>query len=533
CDDLPPGLLRQVLPGEAQLREAAAACALPAAVQRLPMDSMFVLINGQLEVLALLAPASEYPMRTRWTARAAAPDRVPRRLRHRGGVPELGRIVSPVTSARSRTADSVRAEAAGLSRHDPEPHLRHGAQDGGAAEAGHLPRRGTFSLYDEMTLLEKYNAAHAIVRRLVVKKEVLLRQSQDPGALVMIRRARCRSGTTSAARGGKITEAKVNLSDGSVFGFKNFYSHILCLGQQLGRGGRLGQQYSSPGAAGLVIQARALEISEVVLLDAELFIRYSRRDPAAYTGDSEPANQKPKGAPEAEKAMAVAILAGRGAQLPAMGLRRRSMHDDDGQEGLGAEQSDGEAEGAGMHRELAIDGPMIDGRDGPATPMPRKTFTRCCPSRCHRAVGVGVAMAATFENQKVTAVTHLEGLVPRATKVMAVTASVRPTVQPKLDAKSPMTAVSMPMTDQAKNSIRMEYGLTGANSDGLNELLLPGGGATTTVRLAFFSILSTVFCRGPAAGRPSQSQRSRRPPREWGLCGASAKAALVGYSKQK
>ena len=36
-------------------------------------------------------------------------------------------------------------------------------------------------------------------------------------------------------------------------------------------------------------------------------------------------------------------------------------------------------------------------------------------------------------------------LVPKATKEMAVTESFRPTVQPKWDAKSPMTAVSNPI----------------------------------------------------------------------------------------
>jgi len=36
-------------------------------------------------------------------------------------------------------------------------------------------------------------------------------------------------------------------------------------------------------------------------------------------------------------------------------------------------------------------------------------------------------------------------LVPRATKLSAVTLSLRPTVQPKCAATSPMTAVSAPM----------------------------------------------------------------------------------------
>uniref|UniRef100_A0A1I8FAN5 Cyclic nucleotide-binding domain-containing protein n=1 Tax=Macrostomum lignano TaxID=282301 RepID=A0A1I8FAN5_9PLAT len=255
-------------PGEAQLREAAAACALPAAVQRAaPWTQMFVLINGQLEVLALAGravtwlrllhqPASTDA--TRWTARAV------RLTEFRDdcviGVECLSSagIVSPVTGPRGHGLHSdyhamIRSLTCGM-EHKMAVLLR----------LAHLPKTWHIvrsSLYDEMTLLEKYNAAHAIVRRLVVKKEVLLRQSQDPGRWSMIEKARCRYYKRGGA-GGKITEAKVNLSDGSVFGFKNFYSHILCLGQQLGRGGRLGQQYSSLVLPGLVIQARALEISE-------------------------------------------------------------------------------------------------------------------------------------------------------------------------------------------------------------------------------------------------------------------------------
>lgn len=41
---------------------------------------------------------------------------------------------------------------------------------------------------------------------------------------------------------------------------------------------------------------------------------------------------------------------------------------------------------------------------------------------------------------------HIPGTdVPRATKAMAVTVSFRPTVHPRCDARSPMTAVSAPI----------------------------------------------------------------------------------------
>uniref|UniRef100_A0A1I8ITU7 Cyclic nucleotide-binding domain-containing protein n=1 Tax=Macrostomum lignano TaxID=282301 RepID=A0A1I8ITU7_9PLAT len=420
-----------------------------------PMDSMFVLINGQLEVLALAGTSQRVP-----DADPLDPARAVRLTEFRDdcviGVECLSSagIVSPVT-VRAVT-DCILYELKRQDYHAMIRSLTCGMEHKMAVllRLAHLPKTWHIvrsSLYDEMTLLEKYNAAHAIVRRLVVKKEVLLRQSQDPGALVMIEKGSLQIRYYKRGAGGKITEAKVNLSDGSVFGFKNFYSHILCLGQQLGRGGRLGQQYSSLVLPGLVIQARALEISEVVLLDAELFIRYSRRDPGCVirsllSGDQFARNV---GAPEAEEGHGGGYLGWPGAaQLPADGLEAAQQHDDDGQEGLGAEQSDGEAEGAGMHRELAIDGPVIDGRDGPGHTDAKEDVHRVAARHvAHRAVGVGVADGCHLRGKSKSHSCHSPGrLVPRATKVMAVTASVRPTVQPKLDAKSPMTAVSMPMT---------------------------------------------------------------------------------------
>lgn len=58
--------------------------------------------------------------------------------------------------------------------------------------------------------------------------------------------------------------------------------------------------------------------------------------------------------------------------------------------------------------------------------------------------------------------------VPKATKTTAVTESLRPMVQPKWEARSPMTAVSMPMmrmeTTKQAQPLQYSVGGTQANS---------------------------------------------------------------------
>lgn len=63
---------------------------------------------------------------------------------------------------------------------------------------------------------------------------------------------------------------------------------------------------------------------------------------------------------------------------------------------------------------------------------------------------------------------HLPGSeVPSATKTTAVTESLRPTVQPKCDAKSPITAVKTPMTliDTMKHAQPFQYPVGGTQAN--------------------------------------------------------------------
>ena len=57
--------------------------------------------------------------------------------------------------------------------------------------------------------------------------------------------------------------------------------------------------------------------------------------------------------------------------------------------------------------------------------------------------------------------------VPRATNTTAVTESRRPTVQPKWEARSPMTAVSRPMTemDTQKQAQPFQYSVGGTQAN--------------------------------------------------------------------
>lgn len=57
--------------------------------------------------------------------------------------------------------------------------------------------------------------------------------------------------------------------------------------------------------------------------------------------------------------------------------------------------------------------------------------------------------------------------VPSATKTTAVTESLRPTVQPKWDARSPITAVKRPMTliDTMKHAQPFQYSVGGTKAN--------------------------------------------------------------------
>jgi len=75
-------------------------------------------------------------------------------------------------------------------------------------------------------------------------------------------------------------------------------------------------------------------------------------------------------------------------------------------------------------------------------PIPRKTLTALLP------VTLPIDESAYWSLMAATLLANVSGrLVPRATNEIAVTASFRPIVQPKLDARSPMKAVSTPIPD--------------------------------------------------------------------------------------
>ena len=77
-------------------------------------------------------------------------------------------------------------------------------------------------------------------------------------------------------------------------------------------------------------------------------------------------------------------------------------------------------------------------------PKPRKTLTELLP------VTLPMQLSAYFSFAAAVLLANRSGrLVPRATNVMAVAASSRPTRQPKMEARSPMMAVRPPMKARA------------------------------------------------------------------------------------
>ena len=75
------------------------------------------------------------------------------------------------------------------------------------------------------------------------------------------------------------------------------------------------------------------------------------------------------------------------------------------------------------------------------SPRPRKTLTELEP------LTLPTELSAVFSPRAACLEAKVSGMeVPRATKVMAVTGSFRPIRQPKMEARSPMIAVSKPMT---------------------------------------------------------------------------------------
>ena len=95
-------------------------------------------------------------------------------------------------------------------------------------------------------------------------------------------------------------------------------------------------------------------------------------------------------------------------------------------------------------------------------PRPRKTFTELLP------VTLPMELSAVFSWVAACLDANRSGTeVPSATKVMAVTLSSTPTRQPKMVAKSPITAVRMVMKpraiQKASQPPKMDGGATQAN----------------------------------------------------------------------
>ena len=81
-------------------------------------------------------------------------------------------------------------------------------------------------------------------------------------------------------------------------------------------------------------------------------------------------------------------------------------------------------------------------------PRPKNTFTELDP------VTFPMELSAYFSCVAACLEANRSGkLVPRATKVIAVTESFKPTKQPKMAARSPTMAVTIPITMRAKTKV--------------------------------------------------------------------------------
>ncbi|KAG7264727.1 hypothetical protein CRUP_025905 [Coryphaenoides rupestris] len=109
--------------------------------------------------------------------------------------------------------------------------------------------------------------------------------------------------------------------------------------------------------------------------------------------------------------------------------------------------------------------------------------------------------------------------VPRATKTTAVTVSLRPTVQPKCEARSPMTAVSMPMTmmEMTKHAQPLQQSVGGTKANRIFQKTV-----TMCKKMGFpiSAILRASSSSGlglPDTGRRDPSAHPEHHPGEQGL----------------